>query len=135
MKDAIDDKIVTVLVIEDDPFMQSILNHSLCEHYHPMIVDDGMEAFNYLQQGKIPDIIISDLNTPHINGLQFLEQLKGSDLFKKIPVIILSGTEGTDTKINCLEAGAEDYILKPFNPRELIARINIILKRSDRFAV
>ena len=129
------DKLISVLVVEDDLFMQGILHQCLCRQYNPLIVNDGMEAFNRLQQGKIPDIVISDLNTPHLNGLQLLERIKSSGFFNSVPLIILSGTEDTDTRIKCLEAGADDYILKPFNPRELIARINIILKRVGRFAM
>lgn len=125
----------SIVVIEDDPFMQGILSQCLSEHFSSVIVNDGMEAISYLQEGNLPDIIISDLNTPNLNGMEFLQQVKSSGFFSSIPVIILSGTESTNTRINCLEAGAEDYILKPFNPRELVARINIILKRTGKLAL
>lgn len=124
-----------VIVIEDDLYMQGILSQCLSENFSPVLFDNGMEAFAYLQEGNIPDIIISDLNTPLLNGILFLEQVRSSGFFSSIPVIILSGVENTDTKIKCLEAGADDFIVKPFNPRELEARLKIILKRAGKLAV
>ncbi|MEI6947119.1 response regulator [Paraflavisolibacter sp. H34] len=122
-----------VIVIEDDPFMQGILNQCLNESFVPVLFSDGLEAFAYLQEGNIPDIIICDLNTPRLNGLQFLEQLRSSGFFGSIPVIMISGAESTETRVKCLEAGADDFIVKPFNPRELVARVKIILKRSGKY--
>ncbi|QEC66645.1 response regulator transcription factor [Panacibacter ginsenosidivorans] len=124
-----------VVVIEDDLYMQGILSQCLSENFSPVLFDNGMDAFAYLQEGNIPDIIISDLNTPLLNGIQFLEQVRSSGFFGSIPVIILSGVENTDTKIKCLEAGADDFIVKPFNPRELAARLKMILKRAGKLTV
>lgn len=127
--------LLKVLVIEDDLSMQAILHHSLKNRFNIKILDNGMDGLAYLQAGNIPDIIVTDLNTPVVNGLQVLEQLKSSGFFSSIPIIILSGEDSTDMKITCLEAGAEDYIVKPFNPRELIARLINILKRIGKEAV
>lgn len=87
---------------------------------------------NALQTGTMPDIIITDYNTPQLNGLDFLKQLKSSGFFSSIPVIMLSGEEGSDIRVKCLSAGADDYIVKPFNPQELEIRINIVLKRTGK---
>jgi DNA-binding response OmpR family regulator len=125
----------SVFVIEDDLYMQGILSQCLSDSFSPVVFNNGMDAFAYLQEGNIPDIIISDLNTPVLSGIEFLEQVRSSGFFSTIPVIILSGVENTDTRIKCLEAGADDFIVKPFNPRELEARLRIILKRSGRLAV
>ena len=125
----------TIIVIEDDLYMQGILSQCLSDSFSPILFENGMDAFAWLQEGNIPDIIISDLNTPVVNGLEFLEQVRSSGFFNSIPVIILSGVENTDTRIKCLEAGADDFIVKPFNPRELEARLRIILKRSGKLVV
>ncbi|CAN5171456.1 response regulator [soil metagenome] len=125
----------SVVIIEDDLFMQEILNQCLSERFLPILFNNGMDALAYLQEGHIPDIIISDLNTPLLNGLEFLEQVRSSGFFGSIPVIILSGIENSDTKIKCLEAGADDFLVKPFNPRELEARLKIILKRAGKLAI
>ncbi len=124
-----------IILVEDDAFMQTILNQSLVQHYHITTFNNGLEAIAFLQKGNIPDVIISDLNVPQVNGLQLIEQLKSSGFFSAVPIIILSGEKSTEKKIECLEAGADDYIEKPFNPREIQARLKIILKRTGKIAI
>jgi DNA-binding response OmpR family regulator len=119
----------SVLVVEDDAFIQSILNEILSENFEVTIFTDGMDGMNYLQSGNIPDIILSDLNVPGLDGFSFLEQVRNSGFFKNIPFIILSGKDDIENRIKCLEAGADDFINKPFNPRELDARLKNILRR------
>lgn len=122
----------SVLVVEDDAFIQAILNQTLSENFTVTIFADGMEGFNYLQSGNIPDIILSDLNIPGLDGMSLLQQVRNSGFFSSVPFIILSGKEDTETRIRCLEAGADDYINKPFNPRELDARLKNILRRMGK---
>ena len=123
---------IKVLVIEDSVPMQLVLSHHLNTKYQVTIFPDGFEAMAYLHEGHIVDIIISDLNTPRMSGYELLDQLRASGFFSSIPVIVLSGEESTDTRIKCLEAGADDYLVKPFNPRELLARLNAILRRTGK---
>lgn len=118
--------------MEDDISMQTILRRFLGKFYHVHVCSNGLEAISYLQDGHIPDAIISDLNTPQMGGLELLVQLKASDFFNSIPVIILSADERSDTRIQCLEAGADDYVVKPFNPRELAARLSVVLRRVGK---
>jgi DNA-binding response OmpR family regulator len=122
----------SVLVVEDDAFIQAILNQTLSENFSVTIFTDGMDGFNYLQSGNIPDIILSDLNIPGLDGMGLLQQVRNSGFFSSVPFIILSGKEDTETRIRCLEAGADDYINKPFNPRELDARLKNILRRMGK---
>jgi DNA-binding response OmpR family regulator len=121
----------SVLIIEDDASMQLILNHCL-RKYSTTLFNNGLDALAYLQEGNLPDIIVSDLNTPVITGRQVIEQVKSSGFFNTIPILILSGDDNTETKIECLEAGADDYLVKPFNPRELEARLHNILRRTGK---
>ncbi len=121
-----------VIVVEDDIAIKTLLCSVLEYNFQVTAFENGMEALAWLQQGNVPDIIISDLNTPEINGYDLLVQLKVSSFFSTIPIIILSGEESSETRIKCLEAGADDYIVKPFNPRELEVRINVILKRYGK---
>lgn len=118
-----------ILIIEDDEYMQHLLSEFLNSSYDINAFNDTLDGLNYLQNGNLPDLIIADLNTPKINGLQLIIQLKASNFFKLIPVIIISGDNSSEKRINCLNAGAEDYIVKPFNPAELEARIRVVLKR------
>ncbi len=125
---------IKVLVIEDNKPMQLVLSHHLNTRYKVTVFPDGFEALSYLHEGNVVDIIISDLNTPRMNGYELLDQLRASGFFSSIPILILSGEESTDTRIKCLEAGADDYLVKPFNPRELLARINAILRRTGKIS-
>ncbi|MCD8739497.1 response regulator transcription factor [Mucilaginibacter roseus] len=123
---------IKILVVEDDPYMQIILNEFLSSTYEVEITDNGMAALAFLQNGNIPNLILSDYNTPEITGLQLIEQVKASDFFKSIPIIILSGEESSEKRIKCLDSGADDFVVKPFNPAELAARIRVVLRRVER---
>jgi DNA-binding response OmpR family regulator len=121
-----------ILVAEDDAYMQLILKKFLSKTYDVEICPTAMDALTYLQNGNIPDLIISDLNTPNLSGLELVAQLHASDFFKSIPVIILSGEDSSDTRIKCLDSGADDFIVKPFNPAEVEARVRAILRRIGK---
>jgi DNA-binding response OmpR family regulator len=118
-----------ILIVEDDLYMQAILKEFLSATYEIQISQDGMEALAFMQSGNVPDLIISDLNTPKLNGLELITQVKVSDFFKSIPIIILSGEDSSEKRIKCLDSGADDFIVKPFNPAELEARIRVVLRR------
>ncbi len=121
-----------ILVVEDDVYMQTILNEYLNTMFDVDICQNGIEALSFFQDGNIPDLVISDLNVPKLNGLELIAQIKASDFFKSIPIMILSGEESSEMRIKCLDAGADDYVVKPFNPRELEARIRVILRRVGK---
>lgn len=121
-----------VLVVEDDPTIQLIVRRSLEKRFTVSAYTNGIDALSFLHEGNLPDIIIADLNTPEMGGLELIEQLKSSGYFSAIPVLVLSGEESTESRIKCLDSGADDYVVKPFNPRELEARINAILRRTGK---
>ena len=121
--------LIKIIVVEDEMTMQLVLKKYLGNQYEVEIFTDGIDAMAFLQKGNIPDLIISDLNTPVMGGLDLTKQLKASDLFKNIPIVILSGEESSEMIIKCLEAGADDYLVKPFNPKELEARLRVVLRR------
>ena len=123
---------IHILLVEDDEFMQAVLYEILNVNYRIDIKPDGLSALAFLQGGNIPDLIISDLNTPNMNGLELIEQLKVSDFFSSLPIMILSGEESSDKRIKCLDAGADDFVVKPFNPAELEARIKMVLRRAGK---
>ncbi|HZG23069.1 MAG TPA: response regulator transcription factor [Chitinophagaceae bacterium] len=123
-----------VLVIEDDLYMQRILFQCLSSKFTINIFNNGLDGLAYLQAGNVPDIIIADYNTPVVNGIQVIEQVRSSGFFNSIPILMLSGEDDTETRIKCLEAGADDYLMKPFNPRELVARLRNLLKRTGKSA-
>ncbi|MFI5157496.1 MAG: response regulator transcription factor [Sphingobacteriales bacterium] len=125
-------KQIKILIVEDDLYMQLILKEFLSNQYKTEIFINGMDALASIQNGNIPDLIISDLNTAKITGLELLAQLQASDFFKSIPVIIVSGEDSSEKRILCLNSGADDYIVKPFNPAELEARVRVVLRRVGK---
>ncbi len=126
------DMLPVVLVIEDDPYLQKILKQCLRDSFTVVVFNNGIDALKHLHQGNLPDIITTDLNIPGISGIDFLKQIKNSGFFCAIPVVILSADDSTDTRINCFEFGADDFIPKPFNPKELNVRMKTILKRFGK---
>jgi DNA-binding response OmpR family regulator len=127
-----DNELPRVLVVEDDLTIQMIVRRSLEKSFSVVCYNNGIDALSYLQDGNLPDMIIADLNTPEMGGLELIDQLKSSGYFNGIPVLVLSGEESTETRIKCLDAGADDYVVKPFNPRELEARMKAILRRIGK---
>jgi DNA-binding response OmpR family regulator len=127
-----DTKNPRVLVVEDDPNIQLIIKHSIDKDFSVMAFTNGMDALSFLKKGALPDIIITDLNTPEMGGLELIQQLRTSGYFTAIPVLVLSGDENTEMRIKCLDYGADDYLVKPFNPRELEARLRAILRRTGK---
>ena len=121
-----------VLVVEDDTFMQKIIKSVLYADYEIKVCNNGLEALSFLQNGNVPALIISDINTPLLDGYGLIEQVKASEFFKEIPILILSGEEGSEIRTRCLDAGADDFLSKPFNPSELEARVRVIFRRINK---
>lgn len=122
----------TLLALDDEISILKILDFYFNKTYNVVAKQNGKEALEWMQQGVIPDVIIVDVNMPEINGLEFIKQIRSSGFFKDVPLIMLLGNEGTTDKIKCLKAGADDYLIKPFNPEELEARIDNIFCRLKK---
>jgi two-component system chemotaxis response regulator CheY len=122
-----------VLVIEDDAPLCWLLEKILRSKYEVIMMNDGMEAWSWLTDGNLPDLIISDLKMPSLDGKELLENLSNSGLFKNIPVIILSGYD--DQRGVCLELGAFTYLLKPFEPQLLLKEVNRALQLNKEQAL
>lgn len=117
-----------LLIIDDKIAIAKIISVYLSEEYDVIYFDTPVKAIQWLYDGNRPDLIILDLRMPEMNGDEFLIYLKKNGLYKDIPVVVLSGEESSDIRIKMLELGAEDFILKPFNPMELKIRIKKVLK-------
>lgn len=116
-----------ILIVDDKPEVAKVLTIYLSGDYDVVYLDNPIKAIAWLTEGNFPDLIISDLNMPEMDGYQFLRYIKGNQWFKSIPVVILSSVESSDERIRLFEDGAEDYMLKPFNPQELKVRLKKIL--------
>ncbi|WP_026994378.1 response regulator transcription factor [Flectobacillus major] len=126
------EKKLTLLIIDDEPSTRIVLEHFLKKDFSVIVKNDGMEGLSLLEEGTDIDFIIADLNMPNLNGKEFLKILRASNLFGDIPIIILSGTDESKERIDCLNSGADDFMLKPFNPMEVQAKIRAILRRISK---
>jgi len=120
-----------VRVIDDELSIRMLLENFLNKTYTVFTKNDGLEGLSWLEEGNIPDLVVADIQMPNLDGYQFVENLRASGYFRHIPIIMLSGIESTTEKIKCLKLGADDYIVKPFNPEELAIRIEILISRTS----
>ena len=123
---------LSILAIDDEPSVLLIIQHYFKEKFNVKVFNKPADAITWMQEGNLPDTIICDLNMPEISGEEFVVFLRSSGFFSAIPVIMLSATESSEKKIAILNAGADDFMVKPFNPKELEARINSILRRLGK---
>lgn len=116
-----------ILLLDDKDSIAKVISIYLSSEYDFVYYDNAVKGIQWLQEGNIPDLIISDIRMPIMRGDEFLVYIKHNELFKNIPIIMLSSEESTSERIRLLEVGAADYILKPFNPLELKVRIKKII--------
>lgn len=115
-----------ILLVEDNADLRYYLTKSLREQFNLMEAEDGEQGISLAIQ-EVPDLIISDLMMPKVNGMQLCQQLKENEKTSHIPIIMLTAKADQQTKIGGLETGADDYIYKPFEMTELLARINNLI--------
>ena len=120
-----------VLIIDDDPDILDVLDLSLSENYVVISAKNGKEGLE-LVKTKSPDLVITDYNMPVMNGPEFCRNLRKDILLRHLPVIMLTGKGETKDMVMGIESGADDYLIKPFEPETLLARIRMILKRTLR---
>lgn len=118
-----------ILIVDDKPEIAKVIKIHLSSDYNVHYVDNPIKAISWMQEGNLPDLIISDVYMPEMNGHEFLLYLKAGSLYNRIPIIILSSMENSGERIRMLEDGAADFILKPFNPQELKIRVRNILRK------
>lgn len=117
-----------VLVIDDEAVMRKLLEQFLKDRYEVTPMENGQDALDWMHSGNIPDLVVADLNMPKLNGFEFIEKVRESGYFEDLPLIVLSGEESSTERIRCLKLGANDYLIKPFNPEELSLRIDNLLR-------
>jgi two-component system phosphate regulon response regulator PhoB len=119
-----------ILVIEDEEAIRDLIKLGLeLAHFQVSLAAQVSEA-NHLLADKLPDLILLDWMLPDISGVDYIKQLKNNSLTQNIPIILLTAKAEEENKIKGLEIGADDYITKPFSPRELAARIKTVLRRG-----
>ena len=118
-----------ILTVDDDPDILDVLELTLSGEYDVTQASNGKEGLEIVKQ-FMPDLIICDYMMPVMNGREFCKALKKDTLLRHVPVIMLTGKGETQDRIGGIEAGVDDYMIKPFAPDELLARIKMILRRT-----
>ncbi len=116
-----------LLVVDDNPDMLRFIAGIVRAQYDYVCAENGREALRLLEQYE-PDLIISDIMMPNMDGYELLRRLKSTERWRSVPFIFLTAKTDVDMRIEGLEAGADDYIPKPFNSLELLARVNAVLR-------
>jgi two-component system response regulator MtrA len=117
-----------VLVVDDDQALSEMLGIVLrAEGYEPSFCDDGAKAFSIFKESK-PDLVLLDLMLPGLDGIEICKQIRDESV---VPIVMLTARGDTLDVVQGLESGADDYIIKPFKPKELIARIKARLRKED----
>ena len=119
----------TVLVVEDEPAIQELIAYTLKQAGHQPLRADTAEHAMRLVQSALPDLVVLDWMLPGLSGIELARRLRADKRTKAIPIIMLTARADEQEKITGLEAGADDYITKPFSPRELNARVKAVLRR------
>jgi two-component system OmpR family response regulator len=117
-----------ILVVDDDPHIMDVISFALEKADHTYITaKDGAQAIEKFSSSSV-DLVILDIGLPEIDGLEVCRQIRKTS---EVPILFLSARDDEIDRILGLEIGGDDYVTKPFSPRELMARVNVILKRSN----
>jgi two-component system phosphate regulon response regulator PhoB len=119
-----------VLVVEDEPDIRALIVHHLTQDgFRCRTAADGVEALARLRAG-VPDLVVLDLMLPGIDGLELTRRLRAEPAWASLPIIMLTAKADEVDRVVGLELGADDYVSKPFSPKELLARVRAVLRRA-----
>jgi two-component system phosphate regulon response regulator PhoB len=120
---------ISILVIEDDLAIQELIAVNLMRAGYNVLRANHIEAAQLILKSTMPDLIVLDWILPGKNGITFLQELRSQPGTRDLPVVMLTARSDENDKVLGLESGADDYITKPFSPREMLARIHTLLRR------
>lgn len=127
------DRPQTILVVDDEPVLTDVVTYNLRQAgFETVVARSGREALRLVEDAR-PDLVILDLMLPELDGLTVCRALR--ERHPSIPVVMLTARDSELDRVLGLETGADDYVTKPFSPRELVARVRAVLRRSARAAV
>jgi two-component system alkaline phosphatase synthesis response regulator PhoP len=120
----------TIAIVEDEPNIVELVKYNLDrEGYRTIAANDGRRGLELVRQ-ELPDLVILDLMLPELDGMTVCKLLRAEPATRLIPIIILTAKSEEADRVLGLEMGADDYVTKPFSPRELVARVRAVLRRS-----
>ena len=124
----------TILVVEDEPDIRKLIQYNLVqERYKVIEAEDCEQALKLLQRAR-PNLVILDLMLPGMSGMELCKLLRDRQDTARLPILMLTAKAGEADKVIGLEMGADDYLAKPFSPREMVARVRAILRRAESAA-
>ncbi len=118
-----------ILLVEDEPAIQELIAFNLEMAGHHVLRADTAEQGLHLVKNALPDLVLLDWMLPGASGVDFTRRLRNDERTRTVPIIMLTARSEEQDKIAGLDSGADDYITKPFSPRELVARIKAVLRR------
>jgi two-component system phosphate regulon response regulator PhoB len=120
----------SILLVEDDVNLVELIRYNLeADDYGVRVAMDGEEALLCIKE-QLPDLVLLDWMLPHVSGIEVCRQIRANADTASLPVIMITARSEEDDQVRGLETGADDYITKPFSPRQLIARIQAVLRRT-----
>lgn len=120
-----------ILIVEDEPAQAEVLSYNLkTEGYRVNLAGDGEEALLMIEEEK-PDLVVLDWMLPHVSGIEVCRRLQNNPTTKALPVIMLTARGEEADKVRGLETGADDFMSKPYSPKEMIARVRAVLRRAS----
>jgi len=123
---------LTILVVEDEDAIRAMLMMVLEQAGYTAIAAADAEDAQKIVHENLPDLILLDWMLPGISGAEWARRLKKEQIYRELPIILLTARGEEEDKVKGLEIGADDYITKPFSPKELVARIRAVLRRSGK---
>ena len=120
-----------ILVVEDDPSVRNLMVATLKANDYKYIVADNGESAVANAASHNPDIVLLDLGLPDIDGIEVIKRIRS---WSNMPIVVISARSEDDDKISALDAGADDYVTKPFSVAELLARVRVMKRRIDATA-
>lgn len=123
-----------ILVVDDDVGIQELIAVNLCQAGHTVQIADDAESAHAMVRGELPDLMLIDWMLPGMSGIELTRTLRHESRTKHIPIIMLTARDDERDKITGFETGADDYVVKPFSPRLLLARIAAVLRRRSPLA-
>jgi DNA-binding response OmpR family regulator len=113
-----------ILIVEDDHIVASLLEHTLARRgYSTRLATDGRAAARFIAEQPPASLVLLDVMLPFLDGFELIDQIRVHPSWRDVPIVMLTSKAQEDSVVRALEAGASDYILKPFRPQELVARV------------
>jgi len=117
----------SVLVVDDSPSIRTLVDHVLASAgYSVVLAEDGVEALNYARENTV-DLVLTDINMPNLDGIGLIKELRALENYKYVPLLVLTTESGTDKKMEGKSAGATGWIVKPFDPEQLVGIVKKVL--------